>query len=163
MSELKQPIALDKKLELWAKDTLEAIKANFSTQRVYPFEPYPQYAEKNKRNTDHNRHAFDTLFAQVREYAGGDSFKIDFFFNYYLYFVDMGVGRAQPISKVSRSRNAQHDQRYAEWRNKGDRQSRPILNMEFNHQRRRLIRSLESRYAQLGQLYIIHGLEGTTP
>ena len=71
---------------------------------------------------------------KVYNAAGGNTEKISFFFNYYLYFVDMGVGGGQPIERVDRSDKAKYNKLYKHWDDRGDRQSRPAFAMEFRYQ-----------------------------
>lgn len=86
------------------------------------------------------------MYAKVFNGAGGDTKKISFFFNYYLYFVDMGVGAGQPIEDVERSKDARFNQLYQIWKEEGDRQSRPVIAMEVRHQLRRLEVLVSSYY-----------------
>ena len=91
--------------------------------------------------------------------ANGNSFKIDYFFKYYLYFVDMGVGAGKSYNQVNNGLPATNEARYMPWNGTGDRQSRPALMMEFNYQINRLFRYMCSKYETDGLLTVIHALE----
>mgnify|MGYP003462458877 FL=1 len=88
------------------------------------------------------------MYAKVFNGANGDTKKISFFFNYYLYFVDMGVGAGRPIELVNRSKDARYNQLYQSWKRQGDRQSRPVVAMEVRHQLRRLEVLVSSFYQE---------------
>lgn len=138
---------LEQRLEKWAWQTYSAIRANFRTQRIYPFEPYtPKSGDGNPfRNSTGS--LYNTLYYKVLNAAGGDTGKVDFFFNYYGLFVEAGVGRGQKFAQVDNAQPARHNRRYKEWRGRGDRQSRPAIVMELNFQTRRLSRILAFHYA----------------
>lgn len=124
----------------WAENMLQRIKFNFIKQFVWPYgAPGPYVGYKNKSYAKKSTGAgLNSLYAAIYAGANGDTEKISFFFNYYLYFVDMGVGAGQTINEVDRSANAKYNRRYKNWSKEGDRQSRPIISMELRHQLRRL-------------------------
>lgn len=135
-------------LTRWANNMIRQLQANFETQHVWPGGfPGPYIGYRNtpaaKKSTGQ---AYRRMYAKVFNGAGGDTKKISFFFNYYLYFVDMGVGAGQPIEDVERSKDARFNQLYQIWKEEGDRQSRPVIAMEVRHQLRRLEVLVSSYY-----------------
>lgn len=135
-------------LTRWANNMIRQLQTNFETQHVWPGGfPGPYIGYRNtpaaKKSTGQ---AYRRMYAKVFNGAGGDTKKISFFFNYYLYFVDMGVGAEQPIEDVERSKDARFNQLYQIWKEEGDRQSRPIIAMEVRHQLRRLEVLVSSYY-----------------
>lgn len=135
-------------LTRWANNMIRQLQSNFETQHVWPGGfPGPYIGYRNtpaaKRSTGKG---YRRMYAKVFNGAGGDTRKISFFFNYYLYFVDMGVGAGQPIEDVERSKDARFNQLYQIWKEQGDRQSRPIIAMEVRHQLRRLEVLVSSYY-----------------
>lgn len=132
----------ERRLDLteWAENMLQRIRFNFIKQFVWPYgAPGPYVGYKNKSYAKKSTGAgLKSLYAAIYAGANGDTEKISFFFNYYLYFVDMGVGTGQAINEVDRSANAKYNRRYKNWEREGDRQSRPIISMELRHQLRRL-------------------------
>ena len=137
-------------LTLWAENMKKHLERNFETQKIWPRgEPGPYIGYRNtpaaKQNTSEGLNSF---YAQLWAGADGDTEKISFFLHYYLYFVDMGVGAGQPIEDVERSSYAKFNQLYKRWDGEGDRQSRPVLSMEFRHQLTRLEVLVSSYYQE---------------
>ena len=143
-------------LSLWAENMKKRLQANFEKQRVWPRGcPGPYIGYRNtpaaKKSTGKGINSF---FSKIWAGANGDTEKIEFFFNYYLYFVDMGVGRGVEIEDVDRSAHANWKRLYKVWDGEGDRQSRPMLAMEIRHQLTRLEVLVSSFY----QEYIENGV-----
>lgn len=132
----------EKKLDLtyWAEGVVKRLRMNFETQNIFPKGypgPYPGASRKQTKDgkfQGSTGDAFRSIYARVYNAAGGNTEKISFFFNYYLYFVDMGVGAGQPIEAVDRSEKAKYNRLYKNWSDTGDRQSRPAFAMEFRYQ-----------------------------
>lgn len=137
----------EQRLEKWAWETYEAIRANFKTQRINPYPPYITPNAKDMPNRYSTKALYNTLYYKVLNAAGRDQAKVDFFFNYYGLFVEMGVGRGQKYSQVDNAATARYNKRYKPWVMKGDRQSRPAIVMEINFQVRRLSSILSYHYA----------------
>lgn len=148
---------LEQKLEKWAWETYMAIRVNFATQKINPFPPYLTENKKDMPNRYSTRSLYDTLYYKVLNAANGDKARVDFFFNYYGLFVEMGVGRGQKYSQVDNSAPARYNKQYKPWRKKGDRQSRPAIVMEINFQVGRLAMILSNRYtvAALRPIYTL--------
>lgn len=148
-------------LTLWAENMKKRLEANFETQRVWPRGyPGPYIGYRNtpaaKNSTGVGLHSF---YSKLWAGANGDTEKISFFFKYYLYFVDMGVGAGQPIEDVDRSADANWRRTYKNWDGEGDRQSRPMLSMELRWQLLRLETLVSSYYQQLIENGVIVSFE----
>lgn len=166
-----KPIPAGEKLRLVAYETLEAIYRNFKTQGIFPYEAYPGYLAENakaKGNSWKSTGAgFDSFYFQLKDAAqdsdiGVREARMDFFFDYYLKFVDMGVGRGRPIGKVKRTLSADRDIRYMSWNSEEGSTQRPAIMMEFRHQARRLMKYFANRYQYDAQAIVVSGLEGVT-
>lgn len=137
----------DKKLDLtyWAEGVVKRLKLNFDTQNIFPYGSPGPYPGSPPSTGD----AFRSIYAKVYNAAGGNTEKISFFFNYYLYFVDMGVGADQPIGAVDRSDKAKYNKLYKDWDDRGERQSRPAFAMEFRYQLFKLGTIVSAYYGRL--------------
>ena len=166
-----KPIPISEKLRLWAHDTLEAIEKNFHTQGIFPSsEVYAGWFEKNAMASGsswqstgagfdsfyfHVLHASEQFDVGVRDWA------IEFMYNYYLNFVDMGVGRGRPIQKVQRTLSADRDIRYmSSWNPKEGSTQRPAIAMEFRHQATRMRNYMANRYKYDAQVLVLNVLDG---
>lgn len=153
---VKQAIS-DRKLDLtyWAEGVVKRLRMNYDTQNIYPRGypgPYPGAARVRRSDgtfSGSSGDSFRSIYARVYNAAGGNTEKISFFFNYYLYFVDMGVGGGHPIEKVDRSSKAKYNRLYKPWQDKGDRQSRPAFAMEFRYQLFKLGILVQAFYGRL--------------
>ena len=76
-------------------------------------------------------------------------------------FVDMGVGKGRPISKVERRLSADYKIRYMEWDAKQGSTQRPAISMEFRHQTRRMQRYWVNRFKFDAQCVLVFGIEGS--
>lgn len=133
-------------LEKWAWYTLQSIKDNFRIQRISPFYPYTPVGKNNpfKQSTGN---LYNSIYYKVLNAAGGDRSRVDFFFNYYALFVDLGVGRGQKYDHVDNAQRRKRSKRYKPWKGQGDRQSRPAVIPELRYQSLRLSRLMAMRYA----------------
>lgn len=154
----------EKFLELtkWANHTIARIRKNFDKQKVWPMGfpgPYKGYAgtERSKGSTGES-YSPRRLYAQVYNMAGGDTERITFFFRYYLYYVDMGVGRGKHWK--FENEDAYYNRLFRKWQGEGDRQQRPFLTMEIRHQLRRLEGILLAYYSEVIETKIVTDLVG---
>lgn len=161
----------EKKLELtyWAEGVVKRLKKNFDTQNIFPYGypgPYPgssTITKNGQRIQNSTGDAFRSIYAKVYNAAGGNTEKISFFFNYYLYFVDMGVGAGQPIEAVDRSDKAKYNKLYKAWPDRGERQSRPAFAMEFRYQIFKLSAIVSAYYGRLITNGIVFSLTDEIP
>lgn len=168
---LTKPMPIGQKLQIWAHETLEAIHKNFQTQCIFPEgEVYPGWAAKNAaihgNSWQSTGAGFDSFYFHILHAAevfdvGVRDWAVDFMYNYYLNFVDMGVGKGRPISKVNRTLAADHDIRYmSSWNPAEGSTQRPAIAMEFRHQAERMRRYMANRYKYDAQVVIINALDG---
>lgn len=138
-------------LTKWANNMITQLRRNYETQNVWPGgHPGPYIGYRNTPGAKGSTgDSYRTMWAKVYAGANGDTEKVSFFFNYYLYFVDMGVGAGQPIEDVDNEEDAHWGRLYKKWKGQGDRQSRPILAMELRHQLYRLQTLVSAYYGQL--------------
>lgn len=157
---VKQAVG-DKKLDLtyWAEGVVKRLKINFDTQNIFPYGSPGPYPGSPKSTGD----AFRSIYAKVYNAAGGNTEKISFFFNYYLYFVDMGVGAGQKIEAVERSEDAKYNRLYKDWNDRGERQSRPAFAMEFRYQIFKLGSIVNAYYGRLITNGIVFALADKVP
>ena len=161
----------DKRLDLtyWAQGVVNRLKLNFETQKIFPRGfpgPYPgSSVQKDKKGnyTGSTGDAFRSIYARVYNAAGGNTEKISFFFQYYLYFVDRGVGAEQPITAVDRDAAAKYHARYKNWSDRGDRQSRPAFAMEFRYQLFKLGTIVSAYYGRMVTNGIVFSITDEMP
>ena len=162
-----KPIPITQKIQLWANETLEAIQKNFKTQGIFPSsEVYAGWFTKNSQagptSWQSTGAGFDSFYFHVLHAAqdfevGVRDFAIEFMYNYYLNFVDMGVGRGRPIQKVQRTLSADRDIRYmSSWNPKEGSTQRPAIAMEFRHQATRMRTYMANRYKYDVQVLVLN-------
>jgi hypothetical protein len=168
---LDRPKPITDKVLQMCEETMEALCKNFQVQGIYPFgEVYAGWFTKNEeagptqwKSTGagfdsfyfHMLHASEDFNLTVRDWA------VEFMYNYYLNFVDMGVGRGRPIGKVQRSLAADHDIRYmSSWNPREGSTQRPALAMEFRHQARRMRNYMARRYMYDAQVVVLNTIDG---
>ena len=166
-----EPLPIDEKVHLWAMDTIEAIRKNFSTQGIFPAgEPYSGYKESNSKNQGTRWKStgagFDSFYFHVLQASENQNMVpvdvgVKILYNYYLKFVDLGVMKGLKADQVQRSRTAQHDQRYFnEWSPSTGDTMRPAISMEIDYQSARLARYLTRRYEHDAQMVILNAVDG---
>lgn len=164
-----KPLPIGQKLYLFCHETLDAIHRNFRTQGIFPEdEVYPGYKEKNDaakgsswKSTGHGFASFYFHILHASEIAelGVRDFAVEFMYDAYLDFVDMGVGKGRPISKVNRTLNADFNLRYmTSWNPKEGSTQRPAIAMEFRHQAERMRKYMMNRYNYDSQMVVIRSL-----
>ena len=154
-------VDISHKLHEFAEDTITQLKLNMKTQRVWPREVYPRYAEINKiRKKNKQWHStgdsLETLKFMIRN-TRLDTARIDFFFNEYLRYVDIGVGSGRKAEDVDRSRKAKYKNRYTKWYTQGKRTHRPAFMMEFRHLQHRMGLYALEKYQYEATAYIMRG------
>ena len=161
------------KMRYMAGDTRDHIERAFGTQMIYPYgEVYPGWFEENARRAGTNLwystgDAARSFYWQIRYTEGKDDFpaevSIEYFFNYYLSFVDYGVGKGRPLSKVQRSEPARRKNRYVdEWSPKQGKTHRPVFRKEMRALSRRGAMWLTALSGRLFLGYVFKGLDEIT-
>lgn len=159
-----RPIPARQKLEYIIQETLEAIENNFETQGIFPYEVYPGY---RKINEEAGTGSWKSTGKGMQSFRGQilsdkvSNSRIDFWYDRHLDFVDMGVGKGRPISKVERTLSADYKIRYMEWNAKEGSTQRPAIAMEFRHQARRMQNYWANRFKYDAQCVLVFGIEGS--
>lgn len=155
-------------LSYWKELMIQRIKMNFEVQRIWPLGPggggpYRDFcivndARKGAYRSTGEAFTKQNLYAKVVAGAGGNTEAIDFFFRYYLLFVDWGVGAGQDKMEVPRKGTIQMTKRYADWRGIGDRQRRPVVQGAIRGSRFFLANILQDYWGKEAELAILYGL-----
>lgn len=111
-------------VEAWAKIVIERWEQKIQALRI-----------------GHSGNLAKSFVMHVFTQANGDPQKIDFAFEYYGKFADMGVGRGVPLSKVESGNNY--------------RKRKPWYSPVFFGQVKELARILADKYSMKGQLSIV--------
>lgn len=163
------------KMRLMAQDTMGHVEKAFEKQTVFPYaEVYPGWFAENAKRQQQQRgewystgDAARTAYWQMRYFEGKDDFPseviLEYFFNYYISFVDYGVGQNRPLSKVKRGAEAVRNQRYIDqWVPKEGKTHRPIFRKEMRLLKRRGGNWLTTWSGRLFMGYMFRGMEGIT-
>lgn len=155
-------------LSNWAELMIQRIKMNFDVQRIWPLGaggggPYKDYhivnaARNGKYRSTGEAFLKQNLYSKVLAGAGGNTVAVDFFFRYYLYFVDWGVGAGQTINEVPENGIPKMKKRYANWRYTGDRQRRPVVIGAIRGSRFFLGNILQDYWGKEAELAVLYGL-----
>lgn len=152
-------MSLDQKMVYFAKDTIESLKKNFKTQAIFPFEVYPGYKAKNAKakpgSWKSTGAAYDSFYFQVKDASETDA-RMDFFYNYYLNYVDMGVGAGRKAGDVERNNTASVDLKYYNWNAQQRKTHRPAISMEFRHLAGRMALYFKKRYQRDAEFTILN-------
>lgn len=124
---------------LFKEQTLQQLKINMITQRIWPFEVYPGYRVRNERrrllggwvSTGEGIKSFEGSVIEADENTG--MVTMAFRFNDYMQYVDIGVGAGRDADDVDRARKVRYRNRYTQWQPSGGKTHRPALQPEFNH------------------------------
>ena len=154
-------------LQKWEEDTINTLRHNIVTQHVWPSLVYPRYDEINDiRRRYGSWYSTGNALETLRSVIKGDTIseisdaRIDFFFNEYLRYVDIGVGKGRKAEDIDRTRKARYRSRYArKWDPKKGNTHRPSFMMEFRHLQRRMGWYLMTRFQYEGSAYLMSGFE----
>lgn len=159
-------VPLSVMVDFFVAQTHNDINFNFIKQQVFPTEIYPGYNEINaKRKAHHQWYSTGegerTLEVEAHAKDDPQNLHIDFTFNDYLRFAEMGVGEGTRASQVDRAKKAKFDTRYINhWIRPEGKSHRPIIMRSVLRLRERLARYLEEYYGQRGEIPILHTFEG---
>lgn len=163
-------LPIDEKMMKWGWETIECIRKNFKTQKIFPAgEVHPGWFAENERragtNAWHSTGAgYDSLYFELLSASEGDIFKLDvleamFRYRQYLDYVDLGVAKGRKHDRVQRSNPAEHDKLYvSHWSPSTGDTHRPAISPEIRHQVRRLSKYLGHRYDNEIQAYMVKTL-----
>ena len=157
-------IDIRKKLEEFGHDTIQQLHINMKTQKIWPQEVYPRYQEINKIRKKYGSwystgEGIESFIFQIKN-TRLDSARIDFFFNEYLRYADLGVGAGRPADDVNRSKKARYKHRDNPWGLQAGRTHRPAVMMEFRHLQRRMMMYAMEEYGYAGRAYVMGAFEG---
>ena len=164
------------KMKYMADDTRQKVMKAFDVQEIYPIgEVYPGWFRENELRTAGKHRGwystgegYKSFHHQVRYTPSQiDDFPsevhIEYFFNHYLGYVDLGVGKGRPLQKVKRSEDARRDDRYVtEWNPKAGETHRPLFRKEMRHLSRRAGMWLVTWSGRMFYGFVFRGLEGIT-
>ena len=159
-------VPLSVMVDFFVAQTRNDIKFNFIKQQVFPTEIYPGYNEINaKRKAAHRWFSTGegekTLTVEAHAKDDPQNMHVDFEFNDYLTYVDIGVGGHTKASQVDRAKKAKFDTRYINhWIRPDGKSHRPIIMRSVLRLRERLARYLEEYYGHRGEIPILHTYEG---
>lgn len=155
-------------LSNWADLMIQRIRMNYDVQRIWPLGkggggPYKDYhivnaARRGKYRSTGESISEKNLYPKVLAGAGGNTVAVDFFFRYYLFFVDWGVGKGQKLPDVPENGMPKMKKRYADWRFTGDRQRRPVVLGAIKGSRFFLGNILQDYWGKEAELAVLYGL-----
>lgn len=148
------------------EQTLMQIDANLVTQRVWPVEVYPGYRIKNEANK--RQGLLHSTGQGVRSFRGSvvnadvaGNVTLEYTFNDYMRYVDLGVGSGTSAENVERSKNLRYKSRYiSSWDRSEGRSHRPAVMGEFRHLQRRIRDYLVDFYGYEGMVDVINAFDG---
>jgi len=125
--------------DLFKEQTLQQLKINMMTQRIWPFEVYPGYRVRNERrrqeggwySTGEGIKSFEGSVVEADEDTG--MVTMSFRYNDYMQYVDIGVGAWGKADDIERNRKVRYRNRYANWVPSGGKTHRPAIQPELNH------------------------------
>ena len=153
---------------LFKKQTLEQLEINMMTQRIWPYEVYPGYAERNERrrreggwySTGEGIKSFEGYIIEADEETG--MITMSFRYNAYMEYVDIGVGAGRKVGDVDRARKVRFKQRYTQWNPSEGRSHRPGLRPELNHLATRLADYMQDFYGKRLEFKVLETFQDLT-
>jgi hypothetical protein len=148
--------------DLFKDQTLQQLKINMMTQRIWPFEVYPGYRVRNERrrtlggwvSTGEGIRSFEGQVIEADENTG--MVTMAFRYNDYMQYVDIGVGAWGKAEDIDRSRKVRYRNRYTQWQTAGGKTHRPAIQPELNHLLTRMEDYVEDFY---GKRYVFSMLD----
>lgn len=141
------------------------VEANLQTQHIWPTEVYPGYKEKNEYNkrkgyphsTGRGARSFRSRLVNV---SSANNLTVQFSFNQYMQFAELGAGGHIRAEDVDRSKKARYKSRYIQiWDREEGRSHRPAIMMEIRHFQRRVENYLADFYGISEPMFFIKTLE----
>ena len=122
-------------LRIFAEQTEEDLVINFMTQRIWPYEVYPGYAEKVRKKGGKGHPNGEGIKSFNVTVENDNPFQMTLIGEYcdYLKYVDIGVGGWGDAHDIDRARKAKWDKRYNKWNVGRRKTSRPAILMQFRH------------------------------
>ena len=135
-------------LKMFAEQTKEDFTINFMTQRIWPYEVYPGYAEVNKRREKEGR-----WFSTGK---GIESFDV------WVENADLGAGIWGDAQDIQRNKKADHVIRYNKWNVGRKRTHRPAIMMQLRHLQTRMRNYASDFYGYEGLGKVFGMIDGIT-
>lgn len=147
------------------KQTLLQLQANFATQKIWPYEVYPGYRQINEIRKD--RGEWYSTGEGIRSISGSivnaseRSVTLEYRFNEYLQYVDIGVGGRTKAADVERGKNVRYRSRYInQWNRAAGSSHRPAIMAELRHLQTRLRDYLVDFWGHEGEVELLNSFEG---
>lgn len=157
----KAIIPLNNVIELFMRQTEAQIKHNLDTQKIWPEEVYPGYKQKNEYNKQHGYpHSTGdgrrTFRSRLISASSAGNVTLQFSFNAYMRYVDIGVGGKTTANEVERGKKANGSRYISIWdRSKGI-SHRPAVMMEIRHLSKRIEGYLSDFYGVTKPIQILN-------
>lgn len=154
-------------LAQFASELRQALQGNLQTQKIWPTEVYPGYAQLNAWRRDHHKwhstgEGATSFTTEVHSGTGNETIILRY--NDYLRYVDMGVGQGTKWEDVEAERKARFNKRYISvWERDGGDSHRPAIMMEMRHLEGRMARYFEDFYGREVVTTIYNSIEGLLP
>lgn len=157
---------LNRAVSRFHEQTLMQVHANLVTQTVFPTEVYPGYRVINEArrlqgswySTGEGARSFSGRVVRASEI--GDVI-LEYQFNDYLRYAELGVGKDRPAESVDRSKKANYRRRYvSKWTPRAGKTHRPAIMMELRHLGTRLERYAQDFYGYEAQFRIMDIFDG---
>lgn len=148
------------------RQTLLQLRANFITQKIFPYEVYPHYLEINqirkKRGEWYSTgEGIRSLDGDVVRADEAGLITLQYTFNDYLQYVDIGVGGKTKSDDVERNKKVRYRSRYiSRWDRSEGRSHRPGIMPEFRHLQTRIRDYLMDFYGHEGEIEILNTFDG---
>lgn len=149
------------------RQTLLQLRVNFATQHIFPFEVYPHYKQVNAARKKHGEwystgEGFQSLDGRIIT-ADEENVTLEYTFNDYLRFVDIGTGGSTTASAVDRGKNVRFRSRYvSRWDRSAGRSHRPAVMAELRHLQTRLRDYLVDFWGETGELNLVQTFDELT-
>ena len=147
------------------KQTLAQLQANFATQKIWPYEVYPGYSQINEirkmrgewYSTGEGIHSLNGSIV----HADNANVTLEYRFNEYLQYVDIGVGAGRKAGDIERGKNVRFRSRYiSRWDRARGSSHRPAIMAELRHLQTRLRDYLVDFWGNEGEVELINSFDG---
>lgn len=154
--------------DLFKNQTLQQLRINMMTQRIWPFEVYPGYRVRNERrktlggwvSTGEGIKSFEGDVIEADEETG--MVTMAFRYNDYMQYVDIGVGAGREADDVDRARKVRYRNRYTQWEPSGGKSHRPAIQPELNHLLTRLEDYVQDFYGKRYEFKMLETFQDLT-
>lgn len=147
------------------KQCLAQLHVNFATQKIWPYEVYPGYRQINeiRKKRDEWYSTGEGIKSLDGSIVHADNARVvlEYRFNDYLQYVDIGVGQGVHAEDVERGRNVRFRSRYVSRWDRGRGQGhRPALMAEMRHLQRRIRDYLVDFWGLEGDVTLLNSFDG---